>query len=104
MDHTDIYSKIKKDLNIICNTFSCLNNGKCYVNDIGQPVCNCSLGFNGTNCQNSVCDNFSCSNNGTCYVNNDGLPVCDCPSGLIENCDLGIIILWKFGTNWKYFE
>lgn len=64
-----------------CDSFACKNNGQCI--DIRQtPYCNCTLNYNGDNCETEVavqnpCRNF-CYNGGICRVDVQQKPNCIC--------------------------
>ncbi|KAG1687419.1 Prolow-density lipoprotein receptor-related protein 1 [Nymphon striatum] len=72
----------------------CYNNGNCYFNEKGKPMCNCTSGFTGDQCDEYRCSNY-CKNHGYCSTEKnpkdpDGPPLlkCRCPAQFIgERCE-----------------
>lgn len=73
-----------------CQSNPCKNNGTC-IDLIGSFNCNCTAGFNGTQCENNIddCPSHGC-NNGTCV---DGINnfTCLCNPGFNgTSCEIDI--------------
>ena len=73
-----------------CQSNPCKNNGTC-IDLIGSFNCNCTAGFNGTQCENNIddCPSHGCFN-GTCV---DGINsfTCDCNPGFNgTSCEINI--------------
>ncbi|CAF0887193.1 unnamed protein product [Adineta ricciae] len=82
--------------NICIQTDPCLNDAHCNVNNQTNSLgysCNCSMGYNGTQCQNDyrLCKNYTCFARGNCSIINDVTFACNCSSGYTgEHCELSV--------------
>ena len=60
-----------------CNDNPCMNGGNC-TNYNGSYLCDCTLGYDGTNCTNANCSHNQCENGGTCEIQANKWN-CNCP-------------------------
>jgi len=64
----------------VCQGYSCLNGGTCYISNENKAMCQCERGYIGLNCEQDICkqkmNEGTCSNVSTRYYYDPDLKAC----------------------------
>ena len=79
-----------------CDNNPCKNDAAC-TNSDGDYMCNCTIGYEGKNCDQPDCDAVNCQNEAACKVNLTAQQwTCVCPQyyeGMLSTRDFNLVVV-----------